>query len=167
MQERLEELQKEALQKIEAAVDLKELNDIRVAYLGKKGPITEVLRGMGKLSAEERPKMGALVNHVREIISAKLEAKQTELEEAAVLEKLASETIDVTLPGRPIKAGNHHPLTKIIEEIEDLFIGMGYQVAEGPEVEQDYYNFEALNLPKSHPARDMQDSFYITDEILL
>ncbi len=167
MQERLKELQEEALQKIEQSSGLKELNDIRVAYLGKKGPITEVLRGMGKLSAEERPKMGALVNDVREIISEKLEAKQTELEEAAVLEKLASETIDVTLPGRPIKAGNHHPLTKVIEEIEDLFIGMGYEVAEGPEVETDYYNFEALNLPKSHPARDMQDSFYITDEILL
>jgi phenylalanyl-tRNA synthetase alpha chain len=167
MEERLKELQEEALQKILLSADLKELNDIRVAYLGKKGPITEVLRGMGKLSAEERPKMGALVNEVREVIAGKIEEKQTELEEKAVNEKLASETIDVTLPGRPLKTGNHHPLTKIIEEIEDLFIGMGYEVAEGPEVEQDYYNFEALNLPKSHPARDMQDSFYITEEILL
>lgn len=167
MQERLKELQAEALEKIEQSVNLKELNDIRVSYLGKKGPITEVLRGMGKLSAEERPKMGALVNEVREEIATKIEAKQQELEAAAINERLAAETIDVTLPGRPVKAGNHHPLTRIIEEIEDLFVGMGYTVAEGPEVESDYYNFEALNLPKGHPARDMQDSFYITDDVLL
>jgi phenylalanyl-tRNA synthetase alpha chain len=167
MKERLQELQQEAIAKIEAAHDLKELNDVRVAYLGKKGPITEVLRGMGKLSAEERPVMGALVNDVREAIASNLEAKQTVLEQAEVERKLASETIDVTLPGRPVKVGNHHPLTAVVEEIEDLFLGMGYSIAEGPEVEKDYYNFEALNLPKGHPARDMQDSFYITDEILL
>jgi len=167
MQERLKELQAEAIQKAEQASSLKELNDVRVAYLGKKGPITEVLRGMGKLSAEERPVIGALANVVREAISAKIEEKQVRLEEEAVQAKLASESIDVTLPGRPVKAGSAHPLTKIIEEIEDLFIGMGYEVAEGPEVEQDYYNFEALNLPKGHPARDMQDSFYITEDILL
>lgn len=167
MEERLKELKKEALKKVEQSSILKELNDIRVAYLGKKGPITEILRGMGKLTAEERPKMGALVNKVREMISTKIEEKQAELEEAAVLEKLQTETIDVTLPGSPVQAGNHHPLTRVIEEIEDLFIGMGFEVAEGPEVETDYFNFEALNLPKSHPARDMQDSFYITDEILL
>lgn len=167
MQERLKELQTEALEKISTAADLKELNDIRVSYLGKKGPITEVLKGMGKLSAEERPKMGALANEVRDSIAAGIEEKQKHLEEAAVQEKLSAEKIDVTLPGRPVKSGNHHPLTRIIEEIEDLFIGMGYTVAEGPEVEKDYYNFEALNLPKGHPARDMQDSFYITEEILL
>ncbi|WP_282173622.1 phenylalanine--tRNA ligase subunit alpha [Cytobacillus firmus] len=167
MQERLKELQTEALDKISTAADLKELNDIRVSYLGKKGPITEVLKGMGKLSAEERPKMGALANEVRDSIAAGIEKKQKHLEEAAVQEKLAAEKIDVTLPGRPVKSGNHHPLTRIIEEIEDLFIGMGYTVAEGPEVEKDYYNFEALNLPKGHPARDMQDSFYITEDILL
>ena len=167
MQERLQELQAEALEKIEQTVNLRELNDIRVAYLGKKGPITEVLRGMGKLSAEERPVMGALVNEVREVIAVNIEAKQQKLEEVEINEKLGAEKIDVTLPGRPIKTGNHHPLTKIIEEIEDLFIGMGYTVAEGPEVETDFYNFEALNLPKGHPARDMQDSFYITEDILL
>ncbi|CAH0346276.1 phenylalanine--tRNA ligase subunit alpha [Bacillus sp. CECT 9360] len=167
MQERLHELQEEALEKVAAASDLKALNDIRVAYLGKKGPITEVLRGMGKLSAEERPKIGALANEVREAIAAKIGEKQNALEAAAVNEKLATEKIDVTLPGRPVKKGNHHPLTRIVEEIEDLFIGMGYTVAEGPEVETDYYNFEALNLPKGHPARDMQDSFYITEEILM
>ncbi|QED48871.1 phenylalanine--tRNA ligase subunit alpha [Cytobacillus dafuensis] len=167
MQERLKELQIEALEKINQASDLKELNDIRVSYLGKKGPITEVLKGMGKLSAEERPKMGALANEVRDAIAAGIEEKQKHLEEAAVQAKLALEKIDITLPGRSVKTGNHHPLTRIVEEIEDLFIGMGYTVAEGPEVEKDYYNFEALNLPKDHPARDMQDSFYITDEILL
>ncbi|MGJ7920477.1 phenylalanine--tRNA ligase subunit alpha [Neobacillus sp. LXY-4] len=167
MQERLKELQTEALEKIEQSANLKELNDIRVAYLGKKGPITEVLRGMGSLSAEERPKMGALVNEVREEIASKIETKQQELEAAAINEKLAAETIDVTLPGRPVRVGNHHPLTRIIEEAEDFFIGMGYTIAEGPEVESDFYNFEALNLPKGHPARDMQDSFYITEEILL
>ncbi|MBS4191547.1 phenylalanine--tRNA ligase subunit alpha [Bacillus sp. FJAT-49705] len=167
MQERLKELQTEALEKISQASDLKELNDIRVSYLGKKGPITEVLKGMGKLSAEDRPKMGALANEVRDAIAAGIEEKQKHLEEAAVQEKLALEKIDITLPGRPVKTGNLHPLTRIVEEIEDLFIGMGYTVAEGPEVEKDYYNFEALNLPKDHPARDMQDSFYITDEILL
>lgn len=167
MKERLKELQQEAIAKIEAATDLKELNDVRVAYLGKKGPITEVLRGMGKLSAEERPVMGALANEVREAIASSLEAKQKGLEQAEVEQRLASETIDVTLPGRPVKVGNHHPLTAVVEEIEDLFLGMGYSIAEGPEVEKDYYNFEALNLPKGHPARDMQDSFYITEEILL
>lgn len=167
MKERLKELQQEAIAKIEAATDLKALNDVRIAYLGKKGPITEVLRGMGKLSAEERPVMGALANDVREAISSSLEAKQQGLEQAEVEQKLASETIDVTLPGRPVKVGNHHPLTAVVEEIEDLFLGMGYSIAEGPEVEKDYYNFEALNLPKGHPARDMQDSFYITEEILL
>ncbi|KMY51179.1 phenylalanine--tRNA ligase subunit alpha [Peribacillus loiseleuriae] len=167
MQERLQELQAEALQKVAEASELKELNDIRVAYLGKKGPITEVLRGMGKLSAEERPKMGALVNVVREEIASKIEEKQQVLEETAVHAKLAVEKIDVTLPGRPVNKGNHHPLTRVIEEVEDLFIGMGYTVAEGPEVETDFYNFEALNLPKSHPARDMQDSFYITEETLM
>ncbi|RBW71524.1 phenylalanine--tRNA ligase subunit alpha [Bacillus taeanensis] len=167
MQERLEELKQEALSKVEAASTLKELQDVKVAYLGKKGPITEVLRGMGKLSAEERPIVGQLANDVRAAITEELEKKQEIVERAAVEEKLAAEAIDVTLPGRAVNQGNRHPLTAVIEEIEDLFLGMGYSIAEGPEVEQDYYNFEALNLPKNHPARDMQDSFYITEEILL
>ncbi len=167
MEDKLKELQAEALTRIESSNDMKELNEIRIAYLGKKGPITEVLKGMGKLSAEERPKMGALVNVVRDEITSRIEAKQKALEEALVQEKIASETIDITLPGRPVSTGNHHPLTRVVEEIEDLFIGMGYTIEEGPEVENDYYNFEALNLPKDHPARDMQDSFYITEETLL
>lgn len=167
MKLKLQELETEAIAKVNEVKDLKALNDIRVAYLGKKGSITGVLRGMGKLTPEERPKMGALANVVRETITEAIEAKQKELEEIAVLQKLAAETIDVTLPGRPVHVGGCHPLTKIIEEIEDLFIGLGYEVAEGPEVEKDYYNFEALNFPKGHPTRDMQDSFYITEEILL
>ncbi|KYG36299.1 phenylalanine--tRNA ligase subunit alpha [Priestia endophytica] len=167
MKERLQELKEEALGKVESAQNLKEVNDVRVAYLGKKGPITEVLRGMGKLSAEERPVIGSLANEVREEIASQIAAKQARLEEEEVERQLASETIDVTLPGRPVKTGNHHPLTAVIEEMEDLFLGMGYSIAEGPEVEKDYYNFEALNLPKGHPARDMQDTFYITEDTLL
>lgn len=167
MIERLNELQEEAINKVESAEELKALQDIRVSYLGKKGPITEVLRGMGKLSEDERPKVGQKANEVRAAITEKIEQKQATLEKREVENKLASETVDVTLPGRKINQGNHHPLTAIIEEIEDLFLGMGYSISEGPEVEKDYYNFEALNLPKGHPARDMQDSFYITEEILL
>jgi phenylalanyl-tRNA synthetase alpha chain len=160
-------LKDEAIGKIQAASTVKELQDVRVAYLGKKGPITDLLKGMGKLPAEERPKMGALVNVVREEVTAVLDERLVILEDAAIAQQLENESIDVTLPGRPVKTGNHHPLTRVVEEIEDLFINMGYEIAEGPEVEKDYYNFEALNLPKGHPARDMQDSFYISEDILL
>lgn len=167
MQARLQELQNEAINQIDAAISLKELQDIKVAYLGKKGPITEVLRGMGKLSAEERPVIGQLANDVRSAISDKLEERVAKLEELEVEGKLASESIDVTLPGRQNPIGARHPLTAVVETIEDIFIGMGFDVAEGPEVETDYYNFEALNLPKEHPARDMQDTFYVTEDLLL
>jgi phenylalanyl-tRNA synthetase alpha chain len=167
MEQKLQQLKEEALTKIQEATNVKELNDVRVAYLGKKGPITDLLKGMGKLPAEERPKMGALVNVVRETVTESLEAKMTKLEEEAINAQLEKEAIDVTLPGRPVSTGNHHPLTRVVEEIEDFFISMGYEIAEGPEVEKDYYNFEALNLPKGHPARDMQDSFYISEEVLL
>lgn len=167
MREKLEALQVEALEKVEAATDAKELQDVRVAYLGKKGPITEVLRGMGKLSKEERPVIGELANKVREKIAQAIEEKKEVFERQAIEKRLAEETIDVTLPGRPAPSGGPHLLTSIVEEIEDIFIGMGFEVREGPEVETDYYNFEALNLPKGHPARDMQDSFYITEDLLL
>ncbi len=167
MQERLQALKEEALLEIKKASSMKEVQDIKVKFLGKKGPITEISKGMGQLSKEERPKMGQLVNEIRTAISDQLEEEIARLEKAAVEERLKKETIDVSLPGRPVKRGNHHPLTRVIEEIEDLFLGMGFSIAEGPEVETDYYNFEALNLPKDHPARDMQDSFYITEETLL
>ncbi|CQR48082.1 Phenylalanine--tRNA ligase alpha subunit [Paraliobacillus sp. PM-2] len=167
MKERLQALQQEALNKVEEATTLDELQTIRVSYLGKKGPITEVLRGMGKLSPEERPVIGELANKVREVIANQLDHKKADLEAQALEKKLETEKIDVTLPGRPVSVGGAHLLTSIVEEIEDLFIGMGFEVREGPEVETDYYNFEALNLPKDHPARDMQDSFYITEELLM
>ncbi len=167
MEAQLQQLKQEAISKIEAASSVKELQEVRVAYLGKKGPITDLLKGMGELPAEERPKMGALVNVVREEVTVVLDERQVILEDAAIQQQLENETIDVTLPGRPVRTGNHHPLTRVVEEIEDLFINMGYEIAEGPEVEKDYYNFEALNLPKGHPARDMQDSFYISEDILL
>lgn len=167
MEAQLNQLKEEAIEKIQSASTVKELQDVRVAYLGKKGPITDLLKGMGKLPAEERPKMGALVNVVREEVTEVLDARLSVLEEEAIQQQLANESIDITLPGRPVKTGNHHPLTRVVEEIEDLFISMGYEIAEGPEVEKDYYNFEALNLPKGHPARDMQDSFYISEDILL
>ncbi len=167
MQERLQELKTDALKQVEEANDVKALQDVKVQYLGKKGPITEVLKGMGKLPKEERPVIGQLANDVREEIATAIETKKQKLENEALEKQLEEETIDVTLPGRPAPTGGPHLLTNLIEEIEDLFIGMGFEVAEGPEVEADYYNFEALNLPKGHPARDMQDSFYITDEILM
>lgn len=167
MEDKLVALKMEALELVAAAEDLKGLQETKVKYLGKKGPITEILKGMGKLSKEERPVIGQLANDVRESIQKAIDEKQDKLGNDVIEAKLASETIDVTLPGRTISMGNHHPLTAVIEEIEDLFIGLGFSIAEGPEVETDYYNFEALNLPKDHPARDMQDSFYMTNDILL
>ncbi|MCK9905946.1 phenylalanine--tRNA ligase subunit alpha, partial [Frankia sp. Cpl3] len=149
-----------ALEQIGQAADIQQLQELRVKYLGKKGELTELLRGMGSLSAEERPAVGQLVNEVREALETAFSGKQAELEQAVLNEKLASQQIDVTLPGRPVPTGSMHPLSRIIEEAEDIFIGLGFEVAEGPEVELDQFNFEMLNLPKDHPARDMQDSFY-------
>ena len=167
LQEKLEALKQETLAKIEETKELASLNQIRVETLGKKGPITEVLRGMKDLSAEERPKVGSFANEIRDIITKEIEAKKELLEQLALQKALEDETIDVTLPGKPMKQGTRHVLTQIIEEIEDIFVGMGYEVVEGYEVEQDHYNFERMNLPKDHPARDMQDTFYISDEILI
>lgn len=167
LQEKLEALKQETLAKIEETKELAGLNQIRVETLGKKGPITEVLRGMKDLSAEERPKVGSFANEIRDLITKEIEAKKEILEQLALQKALEDETIDVTLPGKPMKQGTRHVLTQIIEEIEDIFVGMGYEVVEGYEVEQDHYNFERMNLPKDHPARDMQDTFYISDEILI
>ncbi|WP_047150534.1 phenylalanine--tRNA ligase subunit alpha [Aneurinibacillus tyrosinisolvens] len=167
MRERLESLKQEALNELEQIESSGQVQELRVKYLGKKGLLTEILRGMGKLSAEERPIVGQVANEVREAIESKLEEKGQAAERAEVEAKLAKESIDVTLPGRTVHAGNRHPLNLVIEQIEDIFLGMGFNIAEGPEVETDYYNFETLNLPKDHPARDMQDSFYITEDILL
>jgi phenylalanyl-tRNA synthetase alpha chain len=143
------------------------LAEIKAQYLGKKSPFAELMATMRTLSSEERPRFGQLVNEAKDILAAAFEAKREELEKAAVTAKIAGEAIDVTLPGRKTPMGVRHLLSKTSEEIEDLFVGMGYAVKEGPEIEQDLYNFEMLNLPKSHPARDMQDSFYISEELLL
>ncbi|MCC3374886.1 phenylalanine--tRNA ligase subunit alpha [Cohnella sp. REN36] len=167
MKDRLEALRSEALAQLQEVADPGRLNDLRVHYLGKKGQLTEVLRGMGGLSAEERPVIGQVANEVRAAIEIVIQSKQAEFERADTARRLAAETIDVSLPGKAPAPGGIHPLTKVTQEIEDIFLGMGYTVAEGPEVETDYFNFEALNLPKNHPARDMQDSFYLTEEILL
>ncbi|WIM41508.1 phenylalanine--tRNA ligase subunit alpha [Paenibacillus sp. PK4536] len=167
MQEHLLALKSEALEVLEKVATPKELADLRVKYSGKKGALTEVLRGMGKLSAEERPVVGQVANEVREAIEEVINRKQEEFVRAETNERLAAEKIDVTLPGRGLPQGGIHPINKVIEQMEDIFLGMGYSVAEGPQAESDYYNFEALNLPKNHPARDMQDSFYLTDELLM
>lgn len=167
MKERLEALKQEALEQLGNVADAAQLNDLRVKYLGKKGALTEILRGMGGLSAEERPVIGQVANEVRGAIEGLIEEKQNEFQQKETASRLAAEKVDVTLPGRPLKQGSVHPLNQVIQEIEDIFIGMGYRIAEGPEVETDYYNFEALNLPKNHPARDMQDSFYLTEDLLM
>jgi phenylalanyl-tRNA synthetase alpha chain len=167
VREKLLELKSQALEQFGRADSESELNELRIKYLGKKGELTEVLKGMGKLSAEDRPVIGQLANDVRNALEELLHAKKLELESAAMAARMAQDTIDVTLPGKPIGRGNRHPLTQTIEQIEDIFIGLGFVIAEGPEMETDYYNFEALNLPKDHPARDMQDSFYITEEFLM
>lgn len=167
MKQKLEALREEALLALQAIDNANALQELRVKYLGKKGALTEILRGMGALSAEERPIIGQVVNEVRAAIEEQLDAKQIQFQQEATNKRLREETIDVTLPGRELPKGAVHPLNKVQQEIEDIFIGLGYSVAEGPEVETDYFNFEALNLPKDHPARDMQDTFYITEEILM
>lgn len=167
MKEQLEAIRSAAKQALADCADSKLLENLRVQYLGKKGELTAILKQMGKLSAEERPAMGQLANQVRSDIEKLLADKQQRLAEAALAHKLAAETVDITLPGKSQKVGSMHPLTIVENEIREIFLGMGFSVADGPEVEYDYYNFEALNLPPDHPARDTQDTFYITDNILL
>ena len=167
MEQELQRIKEEALSAIKSASDEQALQDVRVKYLGKKGEVTALLKGLGKLSPEERPKMGALVNAVRQALEEEIDALKTSMEVAAMNARLEEEKIDITLPGRAPKTGHIHPLTIVNEMIEDFFMKMGYTVEEGPEIEQDHFNFECLNLPKDHPARDMQDSFYITENFLL
>lgn len=167
MKEQISKIQKEALENVEKSKDLKELNDIRVKYLGKKGELTLLLRQMGNLSAEERPIMGAAVNTAKQEVEDKIQEKEEILRKLELAQKLENEDIDITLPSQKIKRGSKHPLNRIIEEVEDLFVSMGYDVVSGPELETDEYCFERLNLPKGHPARDMQDSFYIAPDYLL
>ena len=167
MKEQLEAIRAAAKKALSDCADSKVLETLRVQYLGKKGELTGILKQMGKLSAEERPAMGELANQVRADIETALADKQKKLAEAMLAHKLEAETLDITLPGKKQKVGSMHPLTIVENEIREIFLGMGFSVADGPEVEYDYYNFEALNLPQDHPARDMQDTFYITEKFLL
>ena len=167
MKEKVNSIKENAIKEIKAADTLQSLNDLRVMYLGKKGKLTEILRGMGSLSPEERPVMGALVNEAKEEVSNEIVKREEELKKIELNKKLEAEDIDITLPSKKTRRGSKHPLNRVIEEVEDLFVSMGYDVVSGPELETDEYCFERLNLPKGHPARDMQDSFYITTEYLL
>ena len=167
MKEQLEKIKEEALKQIAASDALEKLNDIRVSYLGKKGQLTSLLKGMKDVSPEERPKVGQMVNDARALIEGRLEEAKTALAQKAREEQLKKEVIDVTLPAKRQEEGHRHPNTIALEEVERIFIGMGYEVMEGPEVEYDEYNFEKLNIPKGHPARDEQDTFYVNDSILL
>lgn len=167
MKERVENLKKEIKEKIEKVISLKELNDLKVEYLGKKGPINELSSMMKELSVDEKKEFGRVLNELKAEVGTLFDTAREALEEKELNEKLEREKIDITLPSSKIHVGSIHPITKVIEEIEDLFVSMGYDVVEGPEIEEDLYNFEKLNLPKGHPARDAQDSFYITEEMLL
>lgn len=167
MEKKLATLLEKAKQEISEAKDLKEIENLRIKYLGKKGEVTSLLKGMKDLSPKERPVIGKKANEVRDALTVILSEVKGKREKEKLEKQLAEETIDVTLPGKSITTGQPHVMTQIIEEIEDLFLGMGYQIIEGTEVETDYYNFERVNLPENHPARDMQDTFYITSELLL
>ena len=165
--EKLEKIRSEALKKIEESKNLDTLNEVRVALLGKKGELTAVLKGMKDLSKEERPKVGAMVNELREDLEKRLNAAKDIIDARVMEGRLKDEVIDVTLPAKRPAFGHRHPNQIALEEIENIFIGMGYEVVEGPEIERDYYNFEALNIPADHPAKDEQDTFYISGEFLL
>lgn len=165
--EELEKIRKEAQQRLESSESLDMVNEIRVGVLGKKGSLKEILKGMKNVPPEERPKVGQMVNEVREQIEAAISEAQKTIERKVQEQRLASETIDVTLPSKRLPKGHSHPNVIALKELERIFVGMGYEVIEGPEVERDYYNFEALNIPADHPAKDEQDTFYINGDILL
>ncbi len=167
MKEKLEKIRNEVLAQIQESESLEKLNDVRVLALGKKGLLTELLKGMKEVDPKDRPKVGQMVNEVRAQIEKALESEKQKLEAAVREARLKSEVIDVTLPAAKNKVGHRHPNTIALEEVERIFVGMGYEVVEGPEIEKDYYNFEALNIPKDHPARDEQDTFYVNEEIVL
>lgn len=163
----LEDIKAEAAAAIEAASDVAALEELRVSYLGKKGALTGLLKGLGQLSAEERPKAGAEINAVKQVLNEQLNARKESLQSEALSAQLAAEAIDVTLPGRRAEAGALHPITRTIQRMETFFASMGFDVVEGPEIEDDYHNFEALNIPAHHPARAMHDTFYVDDTHVL
>lgn len=167
MLDALQKIRQEAAQALSLAEDHKALESLRVKYLGKKGELTAILKQMGSLSAEERPKVGQLANEVRSDLESLIEKKAAELKAALLERRLEAETLDVTMPGKAAPVGHKHPLTLVLDEIKEIFLGMGFSIAEGPEVELDHYNFEALNMPKNHPARDTQDTFYINENVVL
>ena len=167
MKEKLAKIREEILKQIDASENLDKLNEVRVSALGKKGALTELLKSMKEVAPEERPKVGQMVNEVRAEIETALETEKAKLEDRVMEARLKNEVIDVTLPAKKNSVGHRHPNTIALEEVERIFVGMGYEVVRGPEVEKDYYNFEALNIPKDHPARDEQDTFYINEEIVL
>lgn len=167
MKDRLQRIREEAIQKIQLSESLDKLNEIKVSVLGKKGALTEVLKGMKNVDEEERPKVGQMVNDTRAAIEEKIEEMRSRLAAAARQAQMQAEVIDVTLPAKKNHIGHRHPNTIALDELERIFIGMGYEVVEGPEIEYDYYNFEALNIPANHPAKDEQDTFYINDKIVL
>ena len=163
MKQQLENIRQQAMASLEAAADLAALEELRVKLLGKKGELTAVLKLMGKLSAEERPVMGQLANSVRAAIEERLEQRKTELNAAALEAKLAAESLDVTIPGEPVAMGHQHPMNQVLQEIKDIFVGLGYTVVDGPEVELASYNFTRLNIEEGHPSRDRSDTFYFDD----
>lgn len=167
MKQKLEEIRDKSIKNLDELKSLEALEKARVAILGKKGELTQMLRGMGKLTPEERPVIGKLANEVRQSIEDKMAGIKEILQDKVLEKRLEMEKIDITMPGREVKQGRIHPLNIVLREIEEIFLGMGFDVAEGPEVELSYYNFDALNTPKNHPARDMQDTFYINPDILL
>ena len=167
MKQQLENIRLVALEQIAAAATPAEIDDIRVRVLGKKGEVTAILKQMGKLSAEERPVMGALANEVREVCEKAIEEKLEKIKAELLEKQLVEEELDITLPGNEFQMGKRHPIQLVLDELKEIFLGMGFSVAAGPEVELDKYNFEMLNMPKSHPSRDTQDTFYITENIVL
>lgn len=167
MKEKIEEIKKNAKESISKIQNLQELQDLKVKLLGKKSELSTMLKGLGNLAVEERPKVGSFVNQVRSEIEEAISDAEKDLREKALAQKLEKEKIDITMPSVKMKRGSKHPINRVIEEIQDLFVSMGYDVVEGPELETDEFCFERLNLPDGHPARDMQDSFYITDKYLL
>jgi phenylalanyl-tRNA synthetase alpha chain len=167
MKERLEEMLRAAGAAMAEADSENSLQDVRVRFLGKKGELTAIMKEMGRLTPEERPVLGALANRVKEELETLFSSRQQSIREIEIARRLASERIDVTLPGRTSFVGTRHPITLVTEEISEIFSSLGFGIEEGPEVEKDFYNFEALNMPKDHPARDMQDTFYISDDVVL
>ena len=167
MKEKIEQIRQQALAAIEDAAGIDKLNDVKVAFLGKKGQLSSLLKGMKDVAPEDRPKVGQMVNEARAGIEAKMEEKRTAIQKKLREEKMKKEVIDVTLPGKKVAVGHRHPNQIALDDLERVFIGMGYEVVEGPEVEYDHYNFELLNIPANHPAKDEQDTFYITKDLLL